>query len=246
MTRWEGKCGHANLIFQANCCFSACASSDGVWEQQLIKRDSLCKHYVGHRPHPLPSTEVFFFLNQQPLLPSPDPHMHIHVQPWRRYPGTEGWWMSAGGWRSLTRHVSLPCTGHINAAPVHKQLAREQRPGPGVQHTQHTTQIYTWAPAAGVTRTANHTRCNQTSTLFSFFFEQAKPRWFILFCWEHPSVPVNPAKPFPSCILGAGVGRGTVFWMVESWPQGTERSPGERPSGPRLKNRGLGSTLLIY
>lgn len=60
-THWEGKCGHANLIFQANCYFSACVASEWVPEQQQqIKRDSLCKHYVGYKPHPLPST-IFFF-----------------------------------------------------------------------------------------------------------------------------------------------------------------------------------------
>lgn len=57
--------------------FSLRVSPDWVREQQQpIKRDSLCKHYVGYRPHPLPSTVFFFFKSTTSSSPTRSSHAH--------------------------------------------------------------------------------------------------------------------------------------------------------------------------
>lgn len=78
-----------------------------------------------------------------------------------------------------------------------------------------------------------------------------------LFCTEPLPKLKNPLKlplfcVYPASWLGFGseVGCGTVFWPVESLPQGTECRPGKRPPGPTSNGvrwqAKAGSTLLIY
>lgn len=101
----EGKCGGKPHLSGQLLFFCSCSLRMGrEQQQQQIKRDSLGKHYVGHRPHPLPSTGVFFSPpNKQRAHQTRSSRAHS------RAAGVEI--REKRGCRMLTGHVSLPCTG---------------------------------------------------------------------------------------------------------------------------------------
>lgn len=109
----------------------------------------------------------------------------------------------------LTRHVSLPCTGQINTARQQPALASALAPGAGEGRTTLGIPFHLSHGRHGEDSASQVQRkqssSSQTSSLRSF-------------CSAENIHPYQSAlqKPVLPCAPGAGVGRGTVLWMVES------------------------------
>lgn len=234
-------------------------SSDWVQEQQQsIKRDSLCKHYVGHRPHPLPSA-VFFFslLYQQPLLPHQILTCTFTCSRGRDTSGPE----PGERWLGLAEPHQA-CVAPVHRANKHSTSSCQQTasanaiaPGPGLQQT--TLQIKGVIPLHLSPSCHGEDSASQGQPIravptklpplvfMGFFFNW--PNHFGSFCSAeniHLYQSTLQSLSFPAFLaLGWGVAQ-CVGWLSHDH-RGQSGALASVRQGPASK-QGLGSTLLIY